>query len=119
MSSQNGCNGASGDDSPVIVTTDEEGAEHRFQMIDMIEVEGKMYGLLLYLTETGEAPEPSEEEGYVDDEVVVMRIIDEDGQHVFEAIEDEDEFAKVVAYVEQMELEEEEEEGASADFEEN
>lgn len=102
--SQNGNSGV--DESPVIFTTDEEGLEHRFQMIDMIEVEGQMYGLLLYL---GNQEEPELEEGY-DEEVVVMRIIEEDGEQVFEAIEDEDEFEKVVAFVEQMESDEDDEE---------
>lgn len=103
--SQNGCNGNT--ESPVIFTTDEEGEEHRFQMIDMIEVEGQMYGLLLYLGKEDEA-EAVVEEGY-DEEVVVMRIIEEDGEQVFEAIEDEDEFERVVAYVEKMEAEEDDE----------
>ncbi len=100
-------NGNSGDDeSPVIFTTDEEGIEHRFQMIDMIEVEGQLYGLLLYL---GSQQETEQEEGY-EEEVVVMRIVDENGEQVFEAIEDEEEFEKVVAFVEQMEDDEEDEE---------
>ncbi len=102
--SQNGNSGF--DEAPVIFTTDEEGVEHRFQMIDMIEVEGQMYGLLLYL---GEQDDADVEEGY-DEEVVVMRIIEEDGEQVFEAIEDEDEFERVLAYVEQMELDEDEDE---------
>lgn len=100
--SQNGSGGV--DDSPVIYTTDEEGMEHRFQMIDMIEIEGQLYGLLLYLGNEGE--EAPAEEGY-DEEVVVMRIVEENGEQVFEAIEDEDEFEKVVAFVEQMEDEDE------------
>lgn len=104
--SQNGHSGTDVDESPIIFTTDEEGVEHRFQMIDIIEVEGQLYGLLLYLGEEG-TPEP--EEGY-DEEVVVMRIVEDDGEQVFEAIEDEEEFEKVLAYVEQMEDEEDEEE---------
>ncbi len=104
--SQNGNNGV--EESPVIFTTDEEGVEHRFQMIDMIEVDGQLYGLLLYLGEEGQ-DEPEVEDGY-DEEVVVMRIVEENGEQVFEAIEDEDEFAKVVTFVEQMEDEDDEEE---------
>jgi uncharacterized protein YrzB (UPF0473 family) len=97
--SHNGSSAA--DEPPVIYTTDEEGVEHRFQMIDMIEVEGQLYGLLLYLGDE----EEKDAEGY-DEEVVVMRIVEEDGEQVFEAIEDEDEFEKVVAFVEQMEEDE-------------
>lgn len=104
--SQNGNSGI--DEAPIIFTTDEEGVEHRFQMIDMIEVDGQTYGLLLYLGEEQE-PQADDAQGY-DEEVVVMRIIEEDGEQVFEAIEDEDEFAKVVAYVEAMEAEEEDDE---------
>ncbi len=101
--SQNGSSAA--EDSPVIFTTDEEGMEHRFQMIDMIEVEGQTYGLLLYLTDN----EEDSEEGY-NEEIVVMRIVEENGEQVFEAIEDEDEFEKVVAYVEQMDEDDDEDE---------
>lgn len=101
--SQNGS--GTTDESPVILTTDEEGVEHRFQMIDLIEVEGQLYGLLLYLGDQEETAEP-EESGY-DEEVVVMRIVEENGEQIFEAIEDEEEFEKVVAYVEQMEDEKE------------
>lgn len=110
--SQNGNNAI--DESPVIYTTDEDGVEHRFQMIDMIELDGVAYGLLLYLG-TNDGEEPTVEEGY-DEEVVVMRIIEENGEQIFEAIEDEDEFEKVVAYVEQMESEDEDDEEG---FEEN
>jgi Protein of unknown function (DUF1292) len=112
-SSQNGNSGV--EEAPVIFTTDEEGVEHRFQMIDMIEVDGQTYGLLLYLGNEGEET-PAVEDGY-DEEVVVMRIIEEDGEQVFEAIEDEDEFEKVIAYVESME--EEDEEAEELEEEEN
>ncbi len=99
--SQNGSSAT--DESPVIHTTDEDGAEHKFQMIDMIEVDGQIYGLLLYLGEDDK--EPVAPEGY-DEEVVVMRIIEENGEQVFEAIEDEAEFERVLAYVEQMDEDE-------------
>jgi uncharacterized protein YrzB (UPF0473 family) len=92
-------------EAPIIYTTDEDGKEHRFQMIDMIEVEGCQYGLLLYLTAEDAAGEPGDD---MNEEVVVMRILEENGEHVFEAIEDEDEFERVVAYVEQMDTEEDE-----------
>jgi hypothetical protein len=115
--SQNGNSGV--DESPVIFTTDEDGVEHKFQMIDMIEVEGQMYGLLLYLGGDEEgASEEAKEEGY-DEEVVVMRIMEENGEQVFEAIEDEEEFERVLAYVEQMELDEDEEELVDEDSIEN
>ncbi len=105
-SSQNG--NSHTDESPIIFTTDEDGVEHRFQMIDMIEVEGQVYGLLLYLGEKEAAGESAEAEDGYDEEVVVMRIIEEDGEQVFEAIEDEDEFEKVLNYVEQLEVDDEE-----------
>jgi len=102
--SQNGTN--AGDEPPVIYTTDEEGVEHCFQMIDMIEVDEQMYGLLLYLGEEEEAEK--KDDGY-DEEFVIMRIIEENGEQIFESIENDEEFEKVVAFVEKMGDEEEDE----------
>jgi hypothetical protein len=105
--SQNGTHGA--EEPPVIYTTDEEGVEHCFQMIDMIEVENQLYGLLLYLGEQeAMEKEESDDEGY-DEEFVIMRIIEENGEQIFESIEDDEEFERVVAFVEQMDDEDEEE----------
>ena len=106
-------NGTHGTEEPVVIyTTDEEGVEHCFQMIDMIEVDNQLYGLLLYLGEQEEKEKEkekaeAEEEGY-DEEFVIMRIVEENGEQIFESIEDDEEFERVVAFVEQMDDEEDE-----------
>jgi hypothetical protein len=98
--------------SPDIITTeDEEGKIHLFEKVDELEIEGQRYALLIYQG-SGEELENEEEkeEGY-DEEIVVMRVSTEDDAEVYEAIEDEEEFERVVQYIEQLEDEEEEEEG--------
>jgi uncharacterized protein YrzB (UPF0473 family) len=85
-------------ETDIIETTDEDGTVHIFEKIQEIEVDGQDYALLIYKgNDYKEEPEDEEEE------VVVMRLSYEDGQEVFEAIEDEDEFERVVAYIENME----------------
>lgn len=106
--------GASLDDTlsiesePIIYTTDEEGKNHAFQMVDMIEVDSQPYALLLYLGEGDENSEFKDDEE--DQEMVVMRILEEDGDQVFEMIEDDAEYEKVLAYLESEEVEGEDDE---------
>ncbi len=85
----------------IIETTDEDGKVHIFEKISEIEIDGQDYALLIY--KGGDEGEETEEsmEGH-DEEVVVMKISEEDGLEVYEAIEDEAEFERVVAYIEQM-----------------
>lgn len=78
----------------IVTLVDEEGKAHDFSVVDIIEVEGKEYALLL----PAGAGESEEEE-----EVLVLRL-EEDR---FEMIEDEAEFAKVVKVLEEMSEEEE------------
>lgn len=92
-------------ETDIIETTDEDGTVHVFEKIQELEVEGQEYALLIY---KGNEYKPSEEPEE-DEEVVVMRLSYEDGQEVFEAIEDEAEFERVVAYIETMEDDEESE----------
>ncbi|HEY9687711.1 MAG TPA: DUF1292 domain-containing protein [Coleofasciculaceae cyanobacterium] len=95
-------------ETDIIETTDEEGTVHVFEKVKELEIEGQEYALLIYKgneyeeKEEGDAEaEDDEEEGY-DEEVVVMRISHEDGEEVYEAIEDEAEFERVVAFIENM-----------------
>lgn len=92
-------------ETDIIETTDEDGQVHVFEKISELEVDGQDYALLIYkgneAEEGAEEKAESEEEGY-EEEVVVMRITFEDGQEVYEAIEDEEEFEKVVAFIDNM-----------------
>jgi uncharacterized protein YrzB (UPF0473 family) len=77
----------------IVTLVDEEGKSHDFQVVDVIEVEGKEYALLL----------PADSEDPEQEEVLVLRI-EEDR---FEMIEDEVEFQKVVKVLEELSEEEE------------
>jgi uncharacterized protein YrzB (UPF0473 family) len=83
----------------IIETTDENGKVHIFERVEEIEVDGNAYALLVY---RGGEDEPVPEGA--DEEVVVMRVTkDPDGTDVFEQIEDEAEFEKVLAFIDTLE----------------
>lgn len=78
----------------LIETIDEEGNIINFELIDIIEMDGKEYGLLL-----PKENDDSDEEK----EVVLMRLTKEGEEYIFEMIEDDDEFNKVVDYIDSLE----------------
>jgi hypothetical protein len=93
------------EEADIIETTDEDGQVHVFEKVSELEVDGQEYALLIYKgTGDGEKPESKDggEETEDDDEVVVMRISYEDGLEVYEAIEDEAEFERVIAAIETL-----------------
>ena len=95
------------EETDIIQTTDEEGQIHVFEKVDELEIDGQEYALLIYKGTDYDENKPVEE-GH-DEEVVVMKISYEDGQEVFEAIEDEEEFERVVSFIENMEVDDEDE----------
>lgn len=99
-------------ETDIIETTDEDGQVHIFEKVSELEIDGQDYALLIYKgnqeSETDEAGQADKEEGY-DEEVVVMKVSYEDGQEVYEAIEDEAEFERVVAFIDNMEDDEDSE----------
>jgi uncharacterized protein YrzB (UPF0473 family) len=114
MQNEPGGNGMFGDEdmeiletTDIIETTDEDGQVHVFEKVSEVEVQGQEYALLIYRGQ-GESEETSpngkaaSESDPDEEEVVVMRISYEDGLEVYEAIEDEDEFERVVAAIEEM-----------------
>jgi len=81
----------------VITLVDEEGAEHDFTVIDIIEVDGSEYAILL----------PVEEEN---DEAIILKFThDDDGNELLVDIEEDEEWEKVADAWEEMMAEEEEE----------
>lgn len=80
----------------IIETIDEEGNVVKFELIDIVEVDEIEYGLLLPVDNKNE--EPDEES-----EVVLMRLKKEGEEFVFEAIEDDQEFEKVVEFIQSIE----------------
>lgn len=69
----------------IVVLTDDEGIDHEFLVVDVMEVTGKSYAILV---------PNSEEEG----EGVILRIeTDEEGEEYLVDIEDDEEWQRVVA----------------------
>lgn len=75
----------------IIETVDENGNEIKFELFDIIVVDNQEYALLT---------NPEEEDA---ENIVVMRLIQEDGGYSFETIEDDEEFEKVSEYIESIE----------------
>jgi putative Holliday junction resolvase len=92
----------------VITLTDEDGQEHQFAILDVIEVDSKEYAILI---PTDEAEEDSE------DEAVILRLeTDETGEEVLVDIEDDEEWQRVAqAWEELVEVEDEEDEEEEED----
>ncbi len=80
----------------IITLVDEEGEEHDFTLIEVIEVDGSDYAILL----------PADEE---DNEAIILRMIkDEEGNDLLVDIDDDEEWEKVAdAYEEMIEDDEE------------
>ncbi len=79
----------------VVTLVDEEGAEHDFTVIDIIEVDGAEYAILL----------PVDEEN---NEAIILKFAkDEEGNELLVDIEDDEEWEKVSDAWEEMIAEEE------------
>ncbi len=87
------------DEKDVVILTDEEGLEHQFIIVDMVEVETGVYAMLM----------PLEIEGEDDDYYVIMKVIKEDDEEVLMTIEDDDEYKAVAQAIEELYSEENEE----------
>lgn len=71
------------EEEQVITLIDEEGAEHDFNVIDVIEVDDCEYAILL----------PVEEDG---DEAIILKFAqDEEGNEILVDVEDDEEWEKV------------------------
>ena len=85
------------EEDEVVTLVDEEGAEHDFTVIDIIEVEGAEYAIML----------PVDEEN---NEAIILKFSkDEDGNELLVDIEDDEEWEKVSDAWEEMIADEEEE----------
>lgn len=75
--------------SPDILTLmDEEGNEHKFEVVDTTEIEGNRYVGLIPAIEDGVELEE-------DSELIVLKVVEDEGQEFLEAIEDESEFDRI------------------------
>jgi uncharacterized protein YrzB (UPF0473 family) len=89
------------EESSIVTLVDEEGNEHRFDLINVVELDEIRYAVMV--------PEATAAENTEDDEeAVIFRIeTDDEGEEVLVDIEDDDEFERVCDYLDQL-MEEEE-----------
>ena len=87
----------------IIELVDEDGETLQFELIDIIEFEGREYGLLLPVDDEDETLIDNEEEK----EVILMRLNKIMDEYVFEAIDSDEEFQKVGEYINSFDEEEE------------
>jgi len=87
-----------------VTLTDDEGEEQTFQLVQTVELDGNTYGVLVaeYDEDDEGAANQSEEADDEDGEIVILRIVKEDGDEYFEEIEDEAEFQKVIDHLESL-----------------
>ena len=78
----------------IIELIDEDGEACQFQLIDIIEFEGKEYGLLLPVDDEDETLIDNDEEK----EVILMRLNKLMNEYIFETIDSDEEFQKVSDY---------------------
>lgn len=96
-----------------IVLVDEEGHEHRFNLLDIVEVEGAKYAVMVPEIQNTATDEEEEE-------AVIFRIeTDENGEEVLVDIEDDDEFIKVREVLDEMYEEDDDELPEDDDTEKN
>ncbi|MGE5575725.1 MAG: DUF1292 domain-containing protein [Syntrophothermus sp.] len=90
-----------------ITLVDEDGIEHHFVVLDVVEVSGNRYAVLL----------PEEEKDEDEASAVIFRIeTDAEGEDVLVDIEDDDEFDRVVKVLDEMaEAEEDDDEDDGAE----
>lgn len=79
-----------------VLLQDDEGIEHEFEVMDVYEIDGKEYAVLVPVDE-------DEEES-----AFIFRVEQENGEDVLVDIEDDDEWNKVVSFIDEMEELEEE-----------
>lgn len=81
----------------IIVLTDEDGGEHEFAVLEVLEVDKKTYAVL----------QPTDTQ---EDEAIILRVEeDEDGNPILLNIEDDDEWEKVAETYDTLLFEEEQE----------
>lgn len=86
----------------VITLVDEDGNEKDFVVVNVLEVEGSRYAVLIPVTEDMEEEEEPEA-------IILKFATDENGQEILMEIEDDEEWEKVADAWEEMIMEEEEE----------
>jgi hypothetical protein len=89
----------------MITLEGEDGQSYQCQILDIFDFEDQEYALLLKMSgeKKEEAKETAEdEEDDEDGSLVIMRLIQREDQSIFQTIESDEEFDKVVAHVEEL-----------------
>ncbi len=94
-----------------ITLVDEEGHEHRFNLLNIVEVDEAKYAVMV--------PEEQESEEEQEEAVIFRIEADEEGEEVLVDIEDDDEFAKVCEALDELEEADEEDGSPSVTKQEN
>ena len=73
----------------ILTLTDDDGVEHQFEVVDSAEFDGSEYMALV--------PVYEKPEDMIDDsgDLIVLKVVEDDGEEYLDSIEDEDEFNKV------------------------
>ena len=84
-------------DEAMITLEGEDGHSYSCQILDIFEFDNQEYALLLKMGDV-KSDSAEEEEG----SLVIMRLIQRVDQSIFQTIESDDEFERVVAHVEEL-----------------
>ncbi len=75
----------------LITLVDEDGKEHEFELVDTAEFEGVNYAALVPVLSGQDLLDDS-------GELIILRVVEEDGEEILESIEDDEEFDRVGAF---------------------
>lgn len=95
------------ENSDLVTLVDEEGHEHQFNLVDVVELEDRRYALMVPIGDEKAGEEDEEEEAFI------FRLeTDEKGEDVLVDIDDDEEFERVCAAFDEVDedLDEEDEE---------
>ncbi|AMP20726.1 hypothetical protein AZF37_05645 [endosymbiont 'TC1' of Trimyema compressum] len=83
------------EEKDIVVLNDEEGNEHQFIIIDMVELDQGVYAVLMPL-------EIMEEETEDDECCILLKVVKDGDEEVLMTIEDDEEYDKVSAAIEAL-----------------
>jgi hypothetical protein len=89
-------------DETLITLEGDDGHSYSCQLIDVFEYEKQEYALLLKTPEEGGDGKKAKKDEPEEGSLVVMRLVQRDDQCIFQTIEDDQEFEKVISYIEEL-----------------
>jgi len=79
----------------IVAVIDEDGTEHTFEVLDSLEDDGGRYVALLPVYD--DSTDILEDDG----ELIILKVVEENGEDIMATIEDEREFDRVASYFEE------------------